>query len=57
MTTIITIFCISLALSFLLTPLVTKILGKYHLVDMPEKRKIHESPIPRAGGIAICLAF
>ena len=57
MTTIITIFCISLALSLLLTPLVTKILGKYHLVDMPAKRKIHESPIPRAGGIAICLAF
>lgn len=57
MTTIITIFCISLALSLLLTPLVTKLLGKYHLVDMPSERKIHESPIPRAGGIAICLAF
>ncbi|MCJ7616494.1 MAG: undecaprenyl/decaprenyl-phosphate alpha-N-acetylglucosaminyl 1-phosphate transferase, partial [Desulfobacterales bacterium] len=53
----ITIFCISLALSLILTPLVTKLLGKYHLMDMPAERKVHESPIPRAGGIAICLAF
>ena len=57
MTTIITIFCISLALSLILTPLITKLLAKRHLLDMPAERKIHTSPIPRAGGIAICLAF
>jgi len=57
MTTIITIFCISLALSLILTPLVTRISERYRLMDMPSERKIHESPIPRAGGVAICLAF
>ena len=57
MTTIITIFCISLALSLILTPLVTRISERCRLMDMPSERKIHESPIPRAGGIAICLAF
>ena len=57
MTTIIAIFTLSLVLALILTPLVARIAKRFHLVDMPSERKIHTHPIPRAGGMAIYLAF
>ena len=45
---------VSLALSFLLTPLVKNLAWYFGVVDQPDqKRKIHSSPIPRLGGMAI----
>ncbi len=57
MTTIIAIFCLSLLLSIILTPFVGRFATRFNMVDMPSKRKVHKKPIPRAGGIAIFLAF
>jgi UDP-GlcNAc:undecaprenyl-phosphate GlcNAc-1-phosphate transferase len=46
---------VSLALSLLLTPLVRNLAWHYGIVDQPDQhRKIHSSPIPRMGGVAIC---
>ena len=45
---------VSLALSLVLTPLVRNLAWRYGIVDQPDQqRKIHGSPIPRIGGVAI----
>ena len=41
----------------LLIPLSIKIAEKTGMIDIPDKRKIHTSPMPRAGGIAIFLGI
>ncbi|MGE9270839.1 MAG: glycosyltransferase family 4 protein, partial [Verrucomicrobiales bacterium] len=40
-------------LSAVLTRVMVKIAPKLGLVDIPEARRIHHTPIPRAGGIAV----
>lgn len=57
MISIITIFFTSLGLSLVLTPQVAVIARKYNIVDTPSERKVHTKIIPRAGGVAIYLAF
>lgn len=47
----------SFTLSFLLTPLVRNLARHFGLVDLPGKRKIHNAPVPRVGGIAIAAAY
>jgi UDP-GlcNAc:undecaprenyl-phosphate GlcNAc-1-phosphate transferase len=48
---------VSLVLSLLLTPLVRNLAWRFGIVDQPDqKRKIHSSPIPRLGGVAIFAA-
>jgi UDP-GlcNAc:undecaprenyl-phosphate GlcNAc-1-phosphate transferase len=48
---------VSLALSLVLTPLVRNLAWRYGIVDQPDQqRKIHSSPIPRIGGVAIFAA-
>lgn len=48
---------VSLALSLLLTPLVRNMAWRLGIVDQPDQhRKIHNSPIPRLGGVAIFAA-
>lgn len=50
-------FLISIAISYLTTPLLEKIAFKLGAVDIPdEHRKIHTRPTPRIGGVAIYLA-
>lgn len=47
----------SFALSLLLTPLVRNLAWHFGIVDQPDQqRKIHSTPIPRMGGIAIFAA-
>jgi len=47
-------FCIS----YFLTPYTIKFAHKYKILDFPDnKRKIHDIPTPRIGGIAIYLTF
>ncbi|MDA3935945.1 MAG: MraY family glycosyltransferase [Actinomycetota bacterium] len=41
----------------LLTPLVRYLSIRYGLVDSPNERKVHTTPIPRLGGIAIFAGF
>ena len=50
------IFIITLLLSFflglLVTPRVVHLSHELHLYDQPDKRKLHQLPIPRLGGVA-----
>ncbi len=56
MTTILFTFVLALILSLLLTPLVKKLGIKLGAMDIPDARKMHHSPIPRTGGLAIFVA-
>lgn len=47
----------SVLLSLLLTPLIRHFAPAFGLLDIPNSRKIHSKPIPRAGGLAIFFAF
>ncbi len=51
------IFFISLAVAFLLTPLVRWLAFRIGALDHPKAHGIHSHPVPRIGGIAIYLAF
>lgn len=50
-------FVIGLTLALLLTPAAKWIGNLIGAVDLPLERKIHETPIPRSGGLAIALSF
>lgn len=57
MTTLLFLFVLASGFSLVLTPLV-KILGiRLGAVDIPSERKVHTTPIPRIGGLAVFLAF
>lgn len=48
----------SLCLALLLTPLVRILALRWRLVDLPDhKRKVHQKPIARIGGVAVFVAF
>ena len=51
------IFLFSFLVSLLLIPIVRKIALRTGIVDHPEARKIHQTPKPLLGGIAIYLSF
>jgi len=57
MSSMIAVFVLSLALAYLLTPLVARAARRWHVLDKPSARKLHARPIPRAGGVALALAF
>ena len=44
-------------LLLVLMPVLIYFLKKFNVLDLPNKRKIHTTPIPRMGGIAIYIAF
>ena len=45
-------------LSLVLTPICRDIFGSYSVVDEPGgRRKVHDRPIPRVGGIAIAISY
>ncbi|HEV2485806.1 MAG TPA: MraY family glycosyltransferase [Terracidiphilus sp.] len=48
---------VSFALSLFLTPMVRNLAWRFGIVDQPDQqRKIHSSPVPRIGGVAIFAA-
>jgi UDP-GlcNAc:undecaprenyl-phosphate GlcNAc-1-phosphate transferase len=51
------IYLSTLLLSVFITvsvlPMMIKLAGRYRLVDIPDPRKVHSTPIPRIGGIAM----
>jgi len=49
-------FAGSLGLGLALTPLVIRVAATFGLVDEPGVRKVHRSPVPRIGGVAIAIA-
>ncbi|TDL73774.1 undecaprenyl/decaprenyl-phosphate alpha-N-acetylglucosaminyl 1-phosphate transferase [Rhodococcus qingshengii] len=44
-------------ISILITPLVKKLAYKIRATDRPNKRKVHQTLMPRLGGLAIYIAF
>lgn len=38
-----------------LIPVLMKVANRFHLVDVPDQRKVHTTPIPRIGGFAIAV--
>jgi UDP-GlcNAc:undecaprenyl-phosphate/decaprenyl-phosphate GlcNAc-1-phosphate transferase len=57
MYSIFTLIFTSMVASLLLTPLVSSLGWRLGIVDLPDqKRKVHTSPIPRLGGVAILAA-
>ncbi len=57
MQTYIVAFTIALAVAYFITPKVMKFAIKVGALDAPDDRKVHTSPIPRMGGLAIYVAF
>ena len=51
------ILAFSFLLSLIFTSLVKRFAIQYHLLDYPDERKIHQSPTPTLGGIALFFAF
>ena len=51
------ILLVTFLASFVLTPIVKMIAVHVNALDMPGKRKIHNKPMPRLGGLAIFLTF
>ena len=47
------IFFISLALSLILTPLMKALAMRWKILDIPNRRKLHKTPIPLLGGEAV----
>ena len=57
MTSLISVFVLSLMLSMLLTPVVAIVARRLRILDAPSGRKVHEAATPRAGGVAVYVAF
>ncbi|NUM54824.1 MAG: undecaprenyl/decaprenyl-phosphate alpha-N-acetylglucosaminyl 1-phosphate transferase [Candidatus Hydrogenedentes bacterium] len=49
--------CVSFIVAALLMPIAIYVLRRYGIIDHVSENKIHEHPVPRAGGIVIFLAF
>jgi UDP-GlcNAc:undecaprenyl-phosphate GlcNAc-1-phosphate transferase len=50
-------FVVSVALAWALTPLMLKLALRRQILDVPDDRKAHVSPVPYLGGVAIVVAF
>lgn len=50
-------FLIALLISYLLTPLIRTRALKLGILDKPGGRKIHETPVPRLGGVSIYVSL
>lgn len=51
------IFFVSLAVTFVLTPVVRRVAVHFGVVDQPSARRINKRPVPRCGGVAVFLGF
>ena len=51
------IFFIALFLSFLATPFAGRLGARLNLLDLPVGRRQHRNPIPRIGGVGLCVGF
>ncbi len=54
---LILLFCASLGLTLLFTPLMIKIAHRLQILSMPGKRRVHTKPVPFLGSVAIYLSF
>ena len=55
---IVAALAIAAVVSFILTPLAIRFAPRLGAIDVPnEKRRVHEKPIPRTGGLAVAATF
>ena len=50
-------FLLAFVTAFVITPYTIRLANRIGAVDLPEKRRINEEPIPRLGGIAVIIGF
>ena len=50
-------FLLAFVTAFVMTPYTIRLAKKVGAIDMPEKRRINEEPVPRLGGIAVIIGF
>ena len=50
-------FIVAAAIALLVTPVIRRLAGSLRIIDHPDQRKTHESPLPRGGGLAVVVAF
>jgi UDP-GlcNAc:undecaprenyl-phosphate/decaprenyl-phosphate GlcNAc-1-phosphate transferase len=48
---------IGLGVAYLLTPVIQRMATHFRVLDLPGSRRIHLTPVPRLGGIAVYVAF
>jgi UDP-N-acetylmuramyl pentapeptide phosphotransferase/UDP-N-acetylglucosamine-1-phosphate transferase len=51
-----TAFVVALVVALLGTPVVVKLVRRWQLIDVPNHRSSHETPVPRGGGLAVAVA-
>ncbi len=50
-------FLLAFAAAFVITPYTIRLAKKVGAIDLPEKRRVNEEPMPRLGGIAVIIGF
>jgi UDP-GlcNAc:undecaprenyl-phosphate GlcNAc-1-phosphate transferase len=51
------VFAVASGITFLLTPLLRRLALRFHIVAIPNERRVHTVPIPYLGGVAMLLGF
>jgi UDP-GlcNAc:undecaprenyl-phosphate GlcNAc-1-phosphate transferase len=54
---ILVVFVAAAIIALVLTPVVSRIMLRFEVVDHPEERRVNTVPVPRGGGLAVCAAF
>jgi UDP-GlcNAc:undecaprenyl-phosphate/decaprenyl-phosphate GlcNAc-1-phosphate transferase len=54
---IVGVFIAAAALALFATPVIRRIVDRLRIVDHPDERRVHASPLPRGGGVAVVIAF
>jgi UDP-GlcNAc:undecaprenyl-phosphate GlcNAc-1-phosphate transferase len=50
-------FLVAAIVSLLATPSIRRYVHRHRILDHPDPRRVHDRPLPRAGGIAVVIAF
>jgi UDP-GlcNAc:undecaprenyl-phosphate GlcNAc-1-phosphate transferase len=50
-------FVAAALVALLVTPLIRRVVDRLRIIDHPDERRTHEAPLPRAGGVAVAIAF
>jgi UDP-GlcNAc:undecaprenyl-phosphate/decaprenyl-phosphate GlcNAc-1-phosphate transferase len=50
-------FAVAAVVALLATPWITRLLVNREILDHPGERRVHASPVPRGGGVAVVIAF
>jgi len=50
-------FIAAALVALLATPVIRRIVGNLRILDHPDSRRVHDRPLPRAGGVAVVVAF